>query len=299
MKSAVIPALLLAATLPASAQQRRAGQYESRIDTTVAFDRRGTVTLAIGDGEIVVTTWEQDRVRVRATAERGDIRLDASPARLAVEVMRGRSSDARIEVTIPAASRVSARAGSGDISIIGVRGGVDAVTQSGDLRIENAAELTEARSLSGDIAVRGVTGPVEVGTVSGDVTIADVKGDVEATSVSGDIGIRNVTARYVRSRTTGGDISYDGPVDPAGRYELASHSGDVYLTIPQGTGALLTVATYSGSIESDFPITLKPGGHGAGQRFTFEIGTGDARISAESFSGDITLRALSRSPSGR
>lgn len=298
MRTAVISALLLAVTLPASAQ-RRAGQYESRIDTTVAFDRRGTVTLTIGDGQIVVSTWDQDRVRVRATSERGDIRLDAAPARLAVEVMRGRSSDARFEVTMPAAARLSARAGSGDISIVGVRGGVDAVTQSGDLRVENVAELTEARSLSGDIDVRGVTGPLEVGTVNGDVTIADVKGDVEATSVSGDIGIRNVTARYVRSRTTNGDISYDGAVDPAGRYEFASHSGEVYLTIPQGTGALLTVATYSGSIDSDFPITLKPGGHGAGQRFTFEIGKGDARISAESFSGDITIRSKGRRPPDR
>ena len=299
MRTAVISALLLAASLPASAQQRRADQYQSRIDTTFAFDRRGTVTLAIGGGEIIVTTWDQERVRVRATSERGDIRLDATSARLAVEVLRGRGSDTRFEVTMPAAARVSARSGSGDISISGVRGGVDAVTQSGDLRVENVAELTEARSLSGDIDVRGVTGPVEIGTVNGDVTIADVKGDVEATAVSGDIGIRNVTARYVRTRTTNGDISYDGAVDPAGRYEFASHSGEVYLTIPQGTGALLTVATYSGSIESDFPITLKPGGHGAGQRFTFEIGKGDARISAESFSGDITIRTLPRPPSDR
>jgi hypothetical protein len=58
---------------------------------------------------------------------------------------------------------------------------------------------------------------------------------------------------------------------------------------------LFTVATYSGSIESDFPITLKPGEHGIGtRRFTFEIGKGDARISAESFSGDVTIRTTTR-----
>ena len=72
----------------------------------------------------------------------------------------------------------------------------------------------------------------------------------------------------------------------------------VALLIPAGTGAQLTVATYTGSIDSDFPITLKPGEHGIGatKRFTFDIGKGDARISAESFSGDITIRSKGRRP---
>jgi hypothetical protein len=59
------------------------------------------------------------------------------------------------------------------------------------------------------------------------------------------------------------------------------------------------VSTYNGSIESDFPMTLKPGEQGGGRRFTFEIGKGDARISAESFSGDITIRSKGRRPSER
>lgn len=287
--------LLLAATAPLAAQ-RRGEDYQSRVDTTLAFDRRGTVTLTIGDGEIIVSAWDQDRVRVRATSERGDIRLDASTARLALDVIRGRGSDARFEVTVPAAARVSARASNGDISITGVRGGADAVTQSGDIRLEDIAELTEVRSLSGDITVRRVAGPVEVGTTAGDVVISDVRGDVEASSVSGDVALRSIVARYIRGRSTSGDISYEGAVDPTGRYEFVSHSGEVYLTLPQTTGALLTIGTYSGSIDSDFPITLKPGDQGGGRRFTFEIGKGDARITADSFSGDITIRTIGGTP---
>jgi hypothetical protein len=55
----------------------------------------------------------------------------------------------------------------------------------------------------------------------------------------------------------------------------------------------------SGEINSDFPITLQPGQHGIGswnaKRFTFNIGAGAARISAETFSGDVTVS--SREPS--
>ena len=35
------------------------------------------------------------------------------------------------------------------------------------------------------------------------------------------------------------------------------------------------------------------------RRYTFEIGKGDARIGAESFSGDITIRAKSRPTTDR
>ena len=122
------------------------------------------------------------------------------------------------------------------------------------------------------------------------------------TTISGDVVLKNLTARYVRGKSTSGDIQYDGDIDSTGRYELGSHSGSVYLTVPATVGAQITVATYTGSIDSEFPITLRAGEHavGAGKRFTFDIGKGDARISAESFSGDITIRTRSaRSPRDR
>ena len=294
---------LLAAALPAIgvAQQRGRGdeEYESRIDTTFAFDKRGNVVLSVGNGEIIVTAWSRDQIRVRAVSERNAIRMDASPARLSLDISRQRGGDTRFEITVPVGVRVSARATTGDVSVSGTKGGVDASTQSGDLTVEDAADMIDLRSMSGDIIGRNLPGNIEVNAMSGELMLTDVRGDVDATSVSGDIDLRNVTAKYVRARSTSGDIAYDGNVDPAGRYELGSHSGSVYLTIPQTTGALLTIATYSGEIDSpDFPITLKPGEHaiGATKRFTFEIGKGESRISAESFSGDITIRSKARRP---
>jgi DUF4097 and DUF4098 domain-containing protein YvlB len=266
------------------------------VDTSFAFDKRGTVTLSVGSGEIIVRTWDQASIRVRARSERSSIRMDASSTRLSLDLTRQRGGDTRYELTVPAGARISARATSGDITITGAKGGVEAHTQNGDIVIEDVADMVDIGTLNGDIQVRGVNGSVDISTVGGDVSLSDIKGDVESTSVSGDIDLRGVSAKYVRAKSTSGDISFDGVVDTSGRYELGSHSGGVYLTIPQNTGALLTVSTYSGTIDSDFPITLKPGEHGIGttKRFTFEIGKGDARISAESFSGDITIRIKGR-----
>ena len=298
-----LAALLLAAAVPASAQNRRDRDedYQSSIDTTFAFDKRGTVSLSVGSGEIIVRAWNRDQVHVRARSERSVVRMDATPTRLSLDLSRPRGGDTRFEVTVPVGVRVSARATNGDISITGTKGGVEAKTQSGNLNVDDAGEMIDLGSLSGDITARGLTGNIDISGVSGDLTISDVKGDVEVTTVSGEIDLRNVVARYVRAKSTSGDVTYDGSIDSAGRYELGSHSGSVYLVIPQGTGALLTVSTYTGSIDSDFPITLKPGEHGIGtsKRFTFEIGKGDARISAESFSGDITIRSKGRRPTDR
>ena len=298
-------ALLVVATwaAPSAAQSRRDDEeLASRIDTTFTFDRRGTVVIVAGSGEVDVTAWDRPQIRVRARSERSLVRLDATSTRVSLDISRPRGGDTRFEVTVPVGVRVSARSTSGDVTINGTRGAVEARTQNGDLSVTDVGEIVDLNSYSGDIVARVITGNVEISTLNGEVMLSEVKGDVDVTSVSGDIDLRTITARYVRAKTTSGDVSFDGTIDKTGRYELGTHSGTVYLTIPQTTAAQLTVATYSGSIESDFPITLTPGEHGIGssKRFTFGInGGGDARLSAESFSGDITIRAAGRRPTDR
>lgn len=297
-----IVTLVLALLAPlagvASAQQGRrdyARDYRSSIDTTFAFDQRGAISLALGGGDIVVTAWSRDQIRIRATSESQNIRLDATSSRVTLEltgVYRNRG-DTRFEVSVPAGVRVIARAQAGDISVSGTKGDVEARTQSGDVTVEDAGARLDLVTLSGDIRARGLTGDVQIKTVNGDVRVSDLKGDFEAESVSGSIDLRNADGRYVRSHTTSGDLVYDGTINPTGRYELVTHSGDIRLAIPSTAGAQLSISTWSGAIESDFPITLKPGEHGIGtgqaKRFTFEIGNGAARVNAESFSGDITI----------
>lgn len=312
VRTLLLSTCLFAAAIPAAAQQSRRDrdrdrdrddeEYQSRIDTTFAFDRRGTIALSAGSGEIVVTAWDRPQVRVRARSERSIIRMDATSTRVSLDLTRSRGGDTRFELTVPTGVQVNARSTNGDISITGTKGGVEATTQSGDLVVEDASDAIELHSFSGDIQARNLNGNVDVNSLSGEITLSNVRGNVEASAVSGDVDLQNVVARFVVAKSTSGDITYEGVVDSTGRYELGSHSGSVYITIPQTAGALMTVSTYTGSIESDFPITLKPGEHGIGgvsKRFTFEIGKGSARISAESFSGDITIRTQGRRPTDR
>jgi DUF4097 and DUF4098 domain-containing protein YvlB len=291
-------AVLLVALVASAANAQRHRDYDrdsrTAVDTSFAFDSRGTVSLTLGSGDIIVTGWSRDQVRVHATSENGGIRLDATGSRLTLELSNAyRGDESRFEVTVPVGVRVIARAQSGDISITGTQGEVDARAQSGDIKIGDVASRVDVGTLSGDIEVHGANGDIQIKSVSGDVQVSDFKGDFEGETVSGSIVLRNAAGRYIRSHTTSGDLEYEGNIDPSGRYELSAHSGDIRLAIPSNSSAQLSISTWSGTIDSDFPITLRPGEHGIGsaqaKRFTFEIGGGDARITAETFSGDITI----------
>jgi DUF4097 and DUF4098 domain-containing protein YvlB len=270
----------------------------SRIDTTFAFDRRGTLSLSVGGGDIIVRGWAKNEIQVHATSDNNNIRLDVSTTRVSLDLVRSRGGDTKFEVTVPQGVRVVARVGSGDISIRGTKGEVEVHSQSGDIELEDVAGRLDANALSGEFRARAIVGDIDIGTLGGDIELDDVRGTVDVHTTSGDIRLRNVSSNLVRTKTTSGSIVYTGVIDPAGRYDFVAHSGDVNLSIPRDASAQVTVATWSGEIESDFPMTLKPGEHGIGstttKRLTFDIGGGAARITAESFSGDITIRRTGR-----
>jgi DUF4097 and DUF4098 domain-containing protein YvlB len=278
----------------AGAQRRtRFADDRSRIDTTFAFDKGGTLTVTASSGDVVVSGAAGNQMHIRATSEGSDLRLDASSTRVMIEATGHRSDDSHIEITVPVGTRVIARTQSGDVDVHGTRGEVEVRAQSGDIKVDDVANRLDVNTLSGEITVRNVVGDAVVGTTSGGVKISDIRGNADVNTVSGEIELRGVTAKVVRAKTTSGDVTFDGLIDPAGRYELTAHSGDVNLHIQREASAQLTVSTWNGGIDSQFPITLRPGQHGIGssnsKQFTFEIGGGAARITAVTFSGDLTI----------
>lgn len=295
MTTAVAMLVLSAPSLAAQRGARDSDEFRSRIDTTVALSSNGTVDLSLVSGEIIVTSWDRNEVRVHATSERGILRFDTSPSRVTLGVRsdRGQLGDTHYEVTIPKSARIVAQGVSGDVSTDG-GSDVDAQSVSGDVQVANATGRVEIQTVSGEASVRRAGGGVKGSTVSGELRLADVAGDVDANTVSGDIVLDGVRSSFVRGNTTSGDVRFAGTLDSRGRYEFNSHSGDIMITIPGG-GATLDVRTFSGEVDSDFPMTLEPGARtgerGQGMRFT--IGGGGARISAHTFSGDITIERAS------
>jgi DUF4097 and DUF4098 domain-containing protein YvlB len=269
-------------------------EYRTVIDTTVAFNARGTIDLSLVSGEIRVTGWSQNQVKLHATSERGMLQFDYAPSRLSLDVrsQRGRMGDTRYTLSVPVGARVLMRSISGEIYARDVKGEVEARSVSGDIELVDALRTT-FESVSGEVTITRVAGNLRGNAVSGGLTIRDVAGDVDVETVSGDIQLLDVRSKFVRTETVSGSVEYQGTTDDGGRYEFHAHSGDVRLSLGDNVGATFDVETFSGTIDSAFPITLQPGdypgGNGRPKRFTFKVGNGGARITTETFSGDIEI----------
>lgn len=300
-------ALLALGAAMVAAGAREAGAQRSRdldgqrIDTTFAFAGDGTVEIRMphvgaGSADVVVTGWERNEVRIVGETDDGELTIDATSRRLEIGTRgtRGMTRVDRLEVQVPAGSRVLINNGGGDITARGISGGFEATTFNGDVEASDLGDRVAIKTFNGDVTVARVTGRLAVNASNGDVEVRDARGDVQVGTLNGDIDLAGITSRDVRAKTMSGTIRYDGSVDPAGEYSLNAFSGSIDMAIPANTGATVIVSTFSGSIDSpDFPLTIQPGASSRetrGQSMTFNLGRGGARISLESFSGEIRIR---------
>ncbi|HEX2779348.1 MAG TPA: DUF4097 family beta strand repeat-containing protein [Gemmatimonadaceae bacterium] len=298
--AAALAAAGAALAAPAQAQDEMPDRVTSKLDTTVTISRDGTVDLQLISGEIIVSAGTGNQVRIKAWSERGQLELTASPSRVSLDVhsTRGRMGDTRYEVTVPTGVRLELKSVSGDITAHGVGGELEAGAVSGDVEVSDARGRVELESVSGDVRGERLSGDVRVSAVSGDVNLTDVTGDLDVETVSGEMNLDRVNLKTLRSETVSGDLTYEGSLDSDGRYEFHSQSGEVRLRIPANAGGSVRIETFSGSLESDFPMTMQPGERGAQRpkRMEFTFGKGGARITAETFSGDITIERAGATP---
>jgi len=119
------------------------------------------------------------------------------------------------------------------------------------------------------------------------VRVSDASGDIAAETVNGDVVLERVDATTLDATTVNGDLGYDGPLRSGGRYTLSTHNGDISLAMAENASAMVSVSTFSGDFESDFPVPVRE--TRKGQRFSFTLGAGSAQVSLESFQGTIRL----------
>lgn len=291
---AALAAVSAFAVAPAKAEAQVPPSYGTRrdIDTAFFFSKIGTVLLGNGAATIIVTGWDQSSIQIKAHSDDGGLRFEANSSRIVIETSR-LEDNAVIKVMVPRGVRVVARSNTGNITVKDTQGDVEAETSSGAVIVAGARDV-EATSLSGDIEVRQVGGSTNVSSNNGDCTVLETKGSIEVSSVSGDVRVSKSWSKTVRAETTNGTVSFDGEVLPDGRYTFLAHSGSIWIALAKMANAQVGVATWSGKVDSEFPITLRPGFAAPGsetgtKRYTFTLGQGSARITAETFSGDVSI----------
>ncbi len=275
----------------ASAQDDR---YREKFDTTVAIERGGTVTVSVYSGRVNVIGVPGSQVTVKGVVDRGELKFDAhsSSVRMEVEPDGRGGGNADLDISVPIGTRVEIEGFSSRYTIKGVKGEVKLETMSGSVEVSDAVGRTAIETVSGSIVADNIDGDLRAESVSGRVDISNVNGDIEAESISGHIWITGAKSKSVRAETVSSSVTYNGTIDPAGTYSFKSNSGRITLGIPADVGATVSLETFSGNVDSDFPVTMGSRTNRMGQdtKFEFQIGSGRAHITLESFSGNIRIQ---------
>ena len=280
-----IAVICLALSVPAAAQGP-VGTFERTLKVSGSAD----VSVQSGSGSIRVEPGAVDRVRVAARIKAGSSWLVGGDVEKRVRQIEQnppieqqgnvirigwfadddlpRNISITYEITVPAATKLAARTGSGSIVVGAIAGPVEVKSGSGSLTVGRVGAQVAASTGSGSIRVEGAGG-LEASTGSGSIHAASVAGPTKATSGSGSITI-------------------DGR--PSGPWTLHASSGGITMTVPPDASFNLDARTNSGSIDSAHPVTMEVTGKIDKRRIAGKVRGGGPLIEASCASGSIRIR---------
>ena len=300
-------------------ESRQGVEQTDRVSETHKVGADAALDLSHVSGDVRVNTGRTNEIRIEAIKRvrhrdtdegkrlLGLLRVDVTQIGSRIEIRTiyprtsGRSLSAGVDytITVPPTAAVSVKTVSGDVAVNGVRGEVRAETVSGDVDVVETPNLAIAKAVSGDVRARdiGTQTSLLLSTVSGSVIASALKvRTLEAGSVSGNVELTNLEVERLLAKTISGDISYGGVLPRGGRFEFNAHSGNVRIALADPSGFELDASTFSGSIRSDFPVTLRattgdePGRRNSASRAVRgTFGDASAILSVRSFSGTVVI----------
>lgn len=318
---AAVPALLLSLTATADTAWAQEGSFDRTLKVTGAVD----LSVRSGSGNVRVTQGSAGTVRIVGRIRAHDRWFSGGdvdqrirqieqkpPIDQAGDTIRiGSFDDDRLlrgisisyDITVPAATTLDARTGSGSIDVDSIAGAVTATSGSGSLnvgRVSGAAVVTtgsgsievggaarlDARTGSGSIRADAIAGPVVARSGSGHVRIAVAgKGDVEVSAASGGVTVTGIDGA-ARVSSSSGSVHVSGR--PAGPWSIHASSGSVRLDLPADASFDLDASSRSGIVETTHPVTVT--GTIDRRRLKGQVRSGGPLIEVRASSGSIRIQ---------
>ncbi|MEI6309705.1 MAG: DUF4097 family beta strand repeat-containing protein [bacterium] len=235
----------------------------------------------------------------------GDFHLEGWQGRL-----EHRSGSGDVEIR-KCSGEAALRSASGDMEIREYQGPIGAATTSGDVRLEAVQGWVRLQTISGDVDAERTSGNLEVQTVSGDLSVQSWYGEMRLATVSGDLSGGLFQCPRIAVSTVSGDLQLSLEPVAGGEYETKSTSGDINLRIPRTARLAVRVATLSGDVSNDLPLsredareeTLDPSVNVGipwlekdwvriGRKFSGVLNARDGSLTVKTISGDISLRCI-------
>jgi DUF4097 and DUF4098 domain-containing protein YvlB len=261
-------------------------------DTTFAVEAGGRLELTQIEGAVRVTGWDRSEMRVVADYDEDDgqleIRKSGSTVHVGAKGEWGEPVWAEFDISLPRQMAVELTGVMLDIQIAGVSGDVSANTAEGSISLDGGAGNIALNAVEGMVTITGASGKIAINAVNGDVAISESAGALAVTAVDGDVTLQVITSDNVSVNAVDGNITYRGTISDGGRYVLSTHDGDLDVAIPGNANARISVDTFSGDLETDFPVELE--GDFGKKRISFTLGSGKALVELSAFDGTIALK---------
>ncbi|MDO8680833.1 MAG: DUF4097 family beta strand repeat-containing protein [Acidobacteriota bacterium] len=298
---------LMLISIPSFAQSRDAAEGQQPIqarpggpenspksDQTVDAVKGTRLVLGNNAGEVLVRSWDQDKVRIQAThGARDTVTAETTDLTLRVRTRSTRGPSGLVDylITVPRWMAVNLSGTYLDATIEGTAAEVTVETVHGNVRVSGGSGAISIRSVQGVITIDKASGRVQATTVNEGIRVTNVTGEITAETTNGNIVIDNAQTSNLEASTVNGDVTFNGTVRDNGVYRLTTHGGDIRVGLGGAGNATVFVRTFQGDFTADFPVQLPEGQtpRSGSKRFNFTLGTGSARIELQSFNGNIVL----------
>jgi hypothetical protein len=205
-------------------------------------------------------------------------RIDFSDGRLVVRTpkdMQLRNVTVTVSVQAPLGSHVTAKSGSGDLTVSGAAGRLELTTGSGRVSADQAAASAKVDTGSGVVRLGPMAAGVRAKTGSGDVEITSIGGVSTVVTGSGDIWLGAVTSD-VLARTGSGNVTIANA--STGQLELHTGSGAIRVGVRAGSPAEIDLSSGSGEAESELELASTPPSSAPALRVRGRTGSGTALV---------------------
>ena len=232
---------------------------DEKVDETLSVDPLGTVSIHNPRGDIEITGWDRDEVRVAGRLDdlAGGLvfRVDGDLTIIRVELPRSNANwgdGSELDIRVPRSTTLRVDGLSSDIDVRGVQGEIAVRSVSGDVGVDGIESGARIKTVSGDVDVSSGTGRLRVTTTGGNVEIDASAHDVVVDSITGDVELELGRFDLLVANSKSGALDLSGELNSAGQLVANTANADIDLELQAPVNArIVAVALGGGSIDND------------------------------------------------
>jgi hypothetical protein len=213
---------------------------------------------------------DHDGDRVSITTNYDDLGGDRS---LLKRIFGGGSdsfADVDYRLSVPATRSVRITGREVDIELAGIEG---------EVSVENKRGSTRAEFLRGPVTVKQTAGEIDLKWIEGDIRVESRTGRVAIKQSRGAIDLVTEQA----------EVEIQTELDTPKEFAVTTKSGPVTFTVPRTSAGTFVLATETGNIVTDLPLSIKSLSQ---NKVEGAFGGGGQRIRLTTESGDVTVAAF-------